>query len=666
MTDLATRLAYDLTRSAVVTQNAVPKSTFADMRLMSEPAPSAVVFVAGRASTDDGYAGTFAWDPNSIAADDNADTIKIASVAEGRWVRINSAASTGSATFSDLRLLAPSGSAALVSAGRTLRGDGGGGVFYYDPSDTTTADDGALTIVTSGGQRLKRVMDGRVLNVKWFGAKGDGVTNDLLAITAAIAAMRSGDVLYFPAGTYLLNWVSATKIGNLAFRNLNNITICGDGIGATVIYDARGDFDYAGESYGGAPQTAVYPSLAATDTWGMLALIGCDKVTVCDLTMRSTATGNETITRVSRRGINSNGIANLYIERVRAENLYGEAFQADTLAGGTQWCVDCEAVNCASNQVNLTGAQGAFVTIARNQLGKCRVSHILAGNRGNIIVADNQLTTDVIYGDLISVGDAEVFSVTGNTITGITGPAVGGSPPINIWYSVAGITKSNGIVARNVIAHNLTGNDDANGAITCNVGPAGCVVIEDNVLIGNGRDIGHGPAVGIWIDGAGANTDKTGTVIVRGNKLFKGGPGTLGTAGNQDIGVRVRPSAAGLDVRIGRNDYSCATKLQLDTAPRTIEQHLGRVAIVTTGGTTTLTGDQYAAEILDVSGTLVSNATLIAPTIDGLRYVVTNNTTGAFTLTIKYATGTGVAVAQTKTARVYGNGTNIVRETADV
>src|ERR1700679_1313963 len=48
-------------------------------------------------------------------------------------------------------------------------------------------------------------------NVKTdFGAKGDGVTNDAPAINAAMSAMKvsaadSFSVLYFPAGTYLLN-----------------------------------------------------------------------------------------------------------------------------------------------------------------------------------------------------------------------------------------------------------------------------------------------------------------------------------------------------------------------------------------------------------------------------------------------------------------------------
>ena len=36
-----------------------------------------------------------------------------------------------------------------------------------------------------------------------YGAKGDGVTNDLTAFNLAINAVSDGDVIYVPNGTYL-------------------------------------------------------------------------------------------------------------------------------------------------------------------------------------------------------------------------------------------------------------------------------------------------------------------------------------------------------------------------------------------------------------------------------------------------------------------------------
>jgi len=66
-------------------------------------------------------------------------------------------------------------------------GDGGGGLFYWDTA-TTEADNGGTILAPASNPptgRWKRPFDG-VLNVKWFGAVGDGTTNDHAAIQSAI------------------------------------------------------------------------------------------------------------------------------------------------------------------------------------------------------------------------------------------------------------------------------------------------------------------------------------------------------------------------------------------------------------------------------------------------------------------------------------------------
>ncbi|MBF2028659.1 MAG: glycoside hydrolase family 55 protein [Oscillatoriales cyanobacterium C42_A2020_001] len=61
--------------------------------------------------------------------------------------------------------------------------------------------------------------DAGVLNVKDFGAKGDGVTDDTAAIQAALNAFPNGKrIIYLPNGTYLvsntLSWSAGTGIGD--------------------------------------------------------------------------------------------------------------------------------------------------------------------------------------------------------------------------------------------------------------------------------------------------------------------------------------------------------------------------------------------------------------------------------------------------------------------
>jgi hypothetical protein len=77
-----------------------------------------------------------------------------------------------------------------------------------------------------------------------------------------------------------------------------------------------------------------------------------------------------------------------------------------------------------------------------------------------------------------------------------------------------------------------------------------------------------------------------------------------------------------------------------------------------TGGTTTLTSAQAANTIQVYGGTLTSNAVIIVPPTVQL-YAITNNTSGAYTFTVKTAAGTGVAIPQGTSLTVTCDGTNV-------
>lgn len=95
-------------------------------------------------------------------------------------------------------------------------------------------------------------------------------------------------------------------------------------------------------------------------------------------------------------------------------------------------------------------------------------------------------------------------------------------------------------------------------------------------------------------------------------------------------------------------------------ATTTFAQNLsnGIAALTSTGGSQTLTASQYGCGILSLTGTLTSNATLAVPVAG--QWIVANGTTGAFTVTIKTAAGTGLTVTQGAKAQVYADGTNVV------
>ena len=85
-------------------------------------------------------------------------------------------------------------------------------------------------------------------------------------------------------------------------------------------------------------------------------------------------------------------------------------------------------------------------------------------------------------------------------------------------------------------------------------------------------------------------------------------------------------------------------------------------SISTTGGTTNLTQAQQNVMRITISGTLVSNATINFLNGKGGRWIVTNSTSGAFTVTIASAGGgSSVAVGQGSTYELLHDGTNVIR-----
>lgn len=111
----------------------------------------------------------------------------------------------------------------------------------------------------------------------------------------------------------------------------------------------------------------------------------------------------------------------------------------------------------------------------------------------------------------------------------------------------------------------------------------------------------------------------------------------------------------------------------------TMDQSLGSsFAITTTGGTTNLTTSTSAingvnwwtAQQLVISGTLTSNAIITIPTYItgstantfGGSWIITNNTTGSYTVTFVTtgtgASGSGVTVSQNSSSFIYSNGTS--------
>ncbi len=73
---------------------------------------------------------------------------------------------------------------------------------------------------------------GSTVNVRDFGAKGDGQCDDSSAIQKAINNLQNGDVLYFPKGQYV---IGKTENNAPVLSEKSNIRIIGDGSSATQL-----------------------------------------------------------------------------------------------------------------------------------------------------------------------------------------------------------------------------------------------------------------------------------------------------------------------------------------------------------------------------------------------------------------------------------------------
>lgn len=116
--------------------------------------------------------------------------------------------------------------------GYYANGDGGGGVFYYNSSSSASDNGGTIIQPTAGSGRWIRSYSD-VINARWFGAKGDGISNDTTKIQAAIDQAATGDALTAPRGV-----VVYVPTGNYNFTVLTlrrGTIIMGDGSDLSIL-----------------------------------------------------------------------------------------------------------------------------------------------------------------------------------------------------------------------------------------------------------------------------------------------------------------------------------------------------------------------------------------------------------------------------------------------
>jgi polygalacturonase len=167
---------------------------------------------------------------------------------------------------------------------------------------------GSVNVVSNGGFPLAVVVrmearSGPTVNVRDFGARGDGVSDDARAFEAALSSLpSSGGTVFIPGGTYSMGPIHASPLRPLDLSKVSNVTIAGEGMGLTTLKLEPG----------------TYPSA----TFMILVLASSD-ITIRDLTLdmnrNQSSFGDEQSHGI--RVVSSSGVA---IDRVRFQSGPGD------------------------------------------------------------------------------------------------------------------------------------------------------------------------------------------------------------------------------------------------------------------------------------------------------------------------------------------------------
>lgn len=379
-----------------------------------------------------------------------------------------------------------------VGNGATMSGyatavDNAGGVFVW--SNTAAVDDGG-TILNPGGLGASQAGWRRVftdaLNVRWFGATGDGVTNDTAAFQLAVDAAAARELaVYVPSGKYRLEIrypVSglATGVG-AAVVVPDGVSIYGDGYRSEIhdptpfsvanveyedlplgygyhrmfqltgsnneIYGLRfsglnGDVDGVGYTPGEQFQNAAIATTgySQTDPVGIAALHY--DINIHDCTFENlygfivqdlTGIGSTVSMRINVR----NNIARYCANGINTATYYSD------ISGNNLWCAEGLELG------------GDFITVSKNIMGGEYVIGIVVYGDGNV-VDGNVIDGTLLPGTLGSIGEHCTIMAVGCADCVISNNTVLNTPEMGIGvfadtfgYTLHGLRRASSVALTN-------------------------------------------------------------------------------------------------------------------------------------------------------------------------------------------------------------------------
>jgi|APSaa5957512535_1039671.scaffolds.fasta_scaffold13544_2 hypothetical protein len=493
-----------------------------------------------------------------------------------------------------------------------------------------------------------RMVEGSHTNVIDYGAVGDGVADDTVAIQAALNSLSGGGALLFPSGTYLVS----------AQLNLtgSNITLMGDG--DAVIKLKSGDYS------------------ATTDLFMFYGAEGMDNIYFDNLTFDGNRTGVTS-------GTGSNAIVWLYRTRYSSitncivKNPYGGGSNANA-----PFCfIDSSYDNiCNDNTIYADSLDSSF--------GLCGGIFMQGGNsvaNGNIIrnmndvvivangpgsnnfLFNNNFIQSCTAGGIVAENGASAVTISGNTISNINGYGIAalwiGTPGAdssnisvtgNVINGTIGVPTSviNGIAIQTANYYTVSGNS-INGIGTHDVNNSGISVrgsygaITGNTVIGAPRAIlVDGDATNINISGNTLQASSNGVVLT---SIIDNIQVSNNHMANVVQGINKEASATVTDLTITNNFIDASSKEyalgnNTSTTHKIVDSskdvYMGTFSLA---APLTITAGSFATVALDIGAVAYAGGTF--DTAAGVSWVAANNENGQIVCSFNNWANAGVTAA---------------------
>jgi nitrous oxidase accessory protein NosD len=299
-----------------------------------------------------------------------------------------------------------------------------------------------------------------VLNVKTYGATGDGTTDDTTAIAAALTAASAGDTIFFPRPAVNYKVTAALAISKALTLEGDNATVKQATAGTKLLVITASNVMVQGLTLSG-PQAASFVNLErAIDATGASAAAPLTKIRIVECTIDTWGGWGILMQYVTDFEIRGNRVSNIgYAGIMVSSGLHG------TVMG--------------NNVQTITPGSGGLaygITMTRTDVA----SYVTEPRTSDVVISSNYVANVPVW-EGIECHNGQRLTFTGNTVINTKiGIAGGGSP--------GGFGAPQDIViTNNVLDSTLTNGAGQYGIILHGVGPsdAPTETAKNGVIMGN-------------------------------------------------------------------------------------------------------------------------------------------------------------------------------------